>query len=127
WGYPEEWIEAWTPLLTIAPPYVEKNDVWVAAHRGETVGWVSLVDAGTHWAIDHLWLLPAHHGRGLGRRLFETARAEAARRRPGTLRIEADPYAAPFYERCGARQVDSVPAPVLGTERRLPLLEIEVR
>jgi hypothetical protein len=40
------------------------------------------------------------------------------------VRVEADPPAAAFYEHCGARPVGHVPAPVLGTPRELPVLEI---
>jgi len=40
------------------------------------------------------------------------------------LWIESDPFAVPFYERHGARHTGFVDAPVLGTPRRLPVLEI---
>jgi GNAT superfamily N-acetyltransferase len=126
WGYPEPWLEAWVPALTITPEYVAAHTVIVAEQGCEAVGFAGLSDAGTHWELDHLWVLPAFHGRGLGRRLFETMLEEVRVRRPGVVRIEADPFAASFYERCGARQVGTVPAPVLGTPRELPLLEIVV-
>ena len=126
WGYPEPWLEAWAPVLTIAPDYLARHTVLVAERDGVPVAFVALVDAGTHWGLDHLWILPEHQGHGLGRRLFTLAVDEARARRPGVLRIEAEPFALGFYERCGARQVGTVPAPVLGTPRDLPLLELVV-
>ena len=42
--------------------------------------------------------------------------------------IEADPYAAGFYARMGARQKGTVPAPVEGDPgRTLPVFEVEVK
>jgi hypothetical protein len=41
--------------------------------------------------------------------------------------IEADPFAAGFYARMGARQTGTVAAPVEGdSSRRLPVFEVEV-
>jgi GNAT superfamily N-acetyltransferase len=126
WGYPEAWLAAWVPALTITPGYLAEHTVLVAERDGAVVAFVGLVDAGTHWDLDHLWVLPEHQGGGLGRRLFEAAREVVRARRPGIVRIEAEPFALGFYERCGARQVGTVPAPVLGIPRELPLLEVAV-
>jgi GNAT superfamily N-acetyltransferase len=126
WGYPEAWLEAWIPALTITPEYVAAHTVTVAERDGVPVGFSGLCDAGTHWDLDHLWVLPEHHGHGLGRRLLDLMLEEVRARRPGALRIEAEPFAVGFYEHCGARPVGTVSAPVLGTPRELPLLEIVV-
>ncbi|HEX3526165.1 MAG TPA: GNAT family N-acetyltransferase [Thermoanaerobaculia bacterium] len=126
WGYPEPWLEAWAAVLTITPEYVQGNTVFVAERDGLPVAFVGLVDGSTYWQLDHLWVLPEHQGHGLGSRLFDAALGVVRARRPGVLRIEAEPFALGFYERCGARQVGTVPAPVLGTPRELPLLELAV-
>jgi GNAT superfamily N-acetyltransferase len=126
WGYPEAWLEAWIPALTITPEYVAAHTVTVAEKDGAPVGFSGLCDAGTFWELDHLWVLPAYHGHGLGRRLLDLMLEEVRVRRPGVLRIEAEPFAVGFYERCGARPVGTVSRPVLGTPRELPLLEIVV-
>lgn len=126
WGYPAAWLAAWEPALTITADFVVRNFVWVAEQDGTPVGFLGLIDQGTHWDLDHLWILPEHQGRGVGRRLFDLGMAAVRERRPGTVRIEAEPQALGFYQRCGARQVGAVNAPVLGTPRELPLLEIAV-
>ena len=124
WGYPEEWLEAWTPILTVTPEAIAQHATWVVEVDGSPAGFVMLVNGDSGWWIDHLWLLPEYHGHGVGRRLFETALAAAHHERPGPVWIEADPQAAAFYEHCGARQVGSNLAPVLGIFRELPVLEI---
>lgn len=58
--------------------------------------------------------------------LFEAVTDEVGRRRAGVLRVESDPHAVGFYERMGARLAGTVPAPVLGTARELPVLELDV-
>jgi ribosomal protein S18 acetylase RimI-like enzyme len=126
WGYPEPWLEAWAAVLTITPDYVQENTLLVADRDGVPVAFVGLVDDGTDWQLDHLWVLPEHQGHGLGSQLFDAALEVVRARRPGLLRIEAEPYALGFYERCGARQVGTIPAPVLGTPRELPLLELTI-
>jgi GNAT superfamily N-acetyltransferase len=126
WGYPEAWIAAWTPQLTLTADLLRERPTWVATHESEIIGFVALTDSAPEWGVEHLWILPVHQGRGTGRRLLETALDHVARRRPGRVRIESDPNAVAFYERCGARRAGSVSAPVLGTPRELPVLVIDV-
>jgi GNAT superfamily N-acetyltransferase len=134
WGYPEPWIQAWAVQLTQTPERLRACPTWVATDAGDgdkdaerPIGFVALLDDAGEWSLEHLWLDPAHHGRGIGRRLLETALDYVARTRPGRVRIESDPNAEAFYVHCGARRVGAVPAPVLGTARELPLLVFEVR
>ena len=74
--------------------------------------------------LDNFFLLPAHIGSGVGRLMWDEAlrRAEAAGAERMTL--EADPNAAGFYERMGARLTGSVTAPDTG--RRLPVYEVRL-
>jgi GNAT superfamily N-acetyltransferase len=126
WRYPESWIAAWGDVLTVTADYLARHLVLVAESGDRAVGFVALEDHGAYWEIGHLWVLPSAMGRGIGRRLFQQAAAEAAHRRPGVLRIESDPNARSFYERMGARLVGEVPRPVEETERVLPVLEMWV-
>jgi ribosomal protein S18 acetylase RimI-like enzyme len=127
-GYPAEWLDAWDAALTVDAAYLALHRVWVGVERESALpaGFVALVDEGTAWRLDHLWIAPEHQGRGLGRRLWSVAMAAVRESRPGAVRIEADPSAAGFYERCGARLVGRVAAPVLGEARELPLFEITI-
>jgi GNAT superfamily N-acetyltransferase len=126
WGYPEAWMEAWSSALTITPELVATSCVLVAETARGPVGFAVLVDRLTHWALDHLWILPAHQGHGLGRRLFDAAVDHVRASRPGIVIIEAEPFAEGFYQRCGAKRTGSVSAPVLGHPRELPVLEIVI-
>ena len=42
WGYPEKWIQLWTPELTFSPEYVSENEVWTAVVDERPVAYYSL-------------------------------------------------------------------------------------
>ena len=123
WGYPAEWLADWADALTIPPEYLAEHTVFVAQDE-EVVGFCALEDHGTAWALEHLWVDPAHHGRGLGAALMRRALDEVRALGPGTVTVVSDPQAAPFYLRLGARPAGTVPAPMPGAPaRELPVFE----
>jgi GNAT superfamily N-acetyltransferase len=105
WGYPDDWMARWAELIAIPPAYLERNEVYVAELQGQTIGFLALVLRDRECELDHLWLLPEHIGKGLGRRLFEHARDRAKELGAVRLVLEAEPPAAGFYERMGARRI----------------------
>jgi len=132
WGYPAAWLEAWQDALTITPDYIETHTVLVANTESgarSVIGMCALEDHQDHWELAHLWVDPRAHGLGAGRALVRQVLAIAARRRPGSVvRVESDPNAAGFYQRLGAREVGSVPAPMDGDRTRtLPVFEFDSR
>ncbi len=128
WGYPEAWLRAWQPVLRITPEYVERQLVYVAAVDAEPVGFYVLEPRDDRWSLEHFWVEPRWHGRGVGRFMFTHAVDSIRAIRPGIMVIEADPYAADFYARMGARRNGTVPAPAEGDlGRTLPVFEMDVR
>jgi GNAT superfamily N-acetyltransferase len=127
WGYPEAWIQRWRETLTITPDYIANNATFAATDGDAILGFSALrKEAAALW-IDHLWVLPAAMGRGIGRRLYERCEQEARTAGMIALEIEADPNAEAFYARMGARTVERVPAPMDGVERFLPIMEKVLR
>ena len=127
WGYPASWMREWDAQLTILPGYIDLHDVWVAEHDGVVVGMCALEDRGLRWMLEHVWVEPAYHRVGIGRRLvlraLDTAREHGAR----VVELLADPYATGFYERLGARRTRDVHAPMPGERQRtLPGYEFEL-
>jgi N-acetylglutamate synthase-like GNAT family acetyltransferase len=124
WGYPAAWMREWDAQLTIIPGYLEMHDVWVSDEDGAIVGMCALEDRKDHWNMEHVWVDPAAHGRGVGRALVMHALDEARRRHAGVVELLSDPYATGFYERLGARRAGEVPAPMPGAkDRTLPRYE----
>jgi GNAT superfamily N-acetyltransferase len=128
WRYPDAWLAAWETVLTITPDYARREIVFVGVRDGQLIGFYALEPRGDRWSLEHMWVEPAEHGRGSGRRLFAHALGTACALRPGVLVIESDPFATGFYARMGARQTGTVAAPMDGDpDRRLPVFEIDPR
>ena len=124
WGYPPAWLELWRDDLTVTPAFVARQLTLCADVDGTTAGFAAAVKGALGWELEHLWVLPAFMGQGVGRDLLsamlERLRAVGAE----SLRIASDPHAVGFYERLGAHLVGEVDSLPLG--RRLPVLSLAV-
>lgn len=124
WQYPRRWMREWDAQLTITPGYLDAHHVWVAEHDAVLVGMCALEDRGDRWGLEHVWVDPPSHRRGIGSALVRYALAEARRSRPGIVELISDPFAVGFYERLGARHAGDVPSPMPGArDRTLPKYE----
>jgi len=121
WGYDAAFMEGCREVLTLHPVELESSKVMVAERQGRFLGLVQLSVQDDKAELLKLFVEPEANGQGIGTALYDwaakTARAEGA----GSLMIEADPDAVPFYRSRGAREEGSAPSEVL-PGRRLPLL-----
>ena len=69
WGYPERWIKHLEPDLTISSEFIRDNHVYVAEEDGEIRGFYALRVTGNKAELEHLWVMPAHTGTGIGKEL----------------------------------------------------------
>jgi GNAT superfamily N-acetyltransferase len=100
WGYDLDLVRNWAGDLS----FCGDREHWVAETGGELLGWAGLMPpAGGIAVLDHLWVAPSCHGRGIGSRLFRVAVDRA--RELGAVRMEwgAEPNAVGFYEQVGGR------------------------
>lgn len=124
WGYPPEWLSQWLPELTFTAEYLRARPSLVAIDGDEPVGVCVLEFGRDHASLEHLWVAPARHGRGIGRSLLSRALEVAARAGVTKVEVLSDPFAVKFYLKLGARQVGEIPAPMPGAPGRcLPMLE----
>jgi GNAT superfamily N-acetyltransferase len=105
WGYDKEFMERFATVVAITPAYVRENEVWILDETAEIAGFYALIRHGEMGELDHLWLLPRHIGKGLGRLLFDHAVGRARDLGLRQLEWEAEPNAIGFYERMGGRTV----------------------
>jgi ribosomal protein S18 acetylase RimI-like enzyme len=126
WGYPERWMEIWTPQLTFSPEYFEETESWTAEIDHKPVGFYTLQEKdGKAW-IEDLWVLPDYMGQGVGRQLFLDAISRASQIRYKTLQLEADPNAVGFYEKMGMHKIGERHSEVDGQPRILPIMEMDL-
>jgi ribosomal protein S18 acetylase RimI-like enzyme len=125
WGYPERWMEIWTPQLTFDATYFETNESWAAVLDDKPIGFYTLLDHnGTGW-IDNLWVVPEYIGQGVGKSLFVHALAMARQRGYKILQLEADPNTVGFYEKMGMYRIGERQSEVDGMPRSMPILEMK--
>jgi GNAT superfamily N-acetyltransferase len=123
WPYSPEFLEAVRPMLQLSPQDVEAHEVWVMEMRERVAGWHRVTFHRTRAELEDLWLEPQLIGTGLGRPLFEHARAVA--QEGGAVRLEwdAEPYAQGFYEAMGGVEVGRTPS-VAEPGRTLPRMRL---
>jgi GNAT superfamily N-acetyltransferase len=122
WGYDDAFMEACRAELTVHVEDVERMCVRVACDAdGAVVGFYGLDGDDVEW----FFVAPAAMRGGVGAALFADAVAQARRRGAARLRIEADPFAAPFYERMGAVPAGTAPSAAI-PGRALPVFTYAV-
>jgi GNAT superfamily N-acetyltransferase len=110
WGYDEKFIAACRPEVIMTPETVASSCVMVAEIDGAVVGMTQLTVRSSVVELDKLFIEPGSLRSGVGRTLLSWAKAEASRSGAVALMVDADPYAAAFYRRCGAIDVGLVPS-----------------
>ena len=97
----------------------ERAAIWVAEHDGSIVGFTSAsltlgIEFGWASEIEDLFVLPAHRGKGLAKRLFQTAIDWAEKSGASEILLvvtpeaEADQGLIAFYEKLGFRKSDRI-------------------
>ena len=124
WDYPEPFFEHWNDDLKISPEFISNNNVWVAVHNNEILGFTAISIKDAVAELEHMWVTPEYMKKGIGKTLMKTVIEYCEDAGMESLRIESDPNARVFYEKMGARlvgYVESKPAP-----RKLPVLKLEL-
>ena len=122
WGYDEAFMRRSQASLTVSEAEIVDGRVLVAERQNLVFG-VARVEADGEFGL--LFVDPRTLDRGVGRALFEAAVALARRLGARRMAILADPNAAPFYERMGARFVSHAPSDAI-PGRALPLYEYDL-
>lgn len=124
WGYDQAFMEAHRKDLSLAPGYIAGHPTYLYEHAAELLGFYALARVDEQWAeLDFMFVDPAHLGRGIGRTLFEHARAMAGDMGHRYLRIVSDPHAAGFYRQMGAELWGEWHSGLF-PGRRLPVLQM---
>lgn len=138
WNYPANFFEIWKDELTISRNYILQNQVFTIRSATTIVGYYSVVElkndlqistitgvtsftlrAG-HW-LEHMFILPAFIGKGLGNKLFHHCIKNCRSRNTRKIGILSDPNAKGFYIKMGCNFVSDAPSTIAG--RTTPYLE----
>jgi GNAT superfamily N-acetyltransferase len=119
WGYCADDLARWKADLIVSSDSLVRLPTFVVELDGEIAGFCQVGFTQQAAELDHLWVLPAHMGKGVGRALLDRALREVAACGYGDLLIDADPNAEGFYVACGAVRTGEKPAPTVGQPNRV--------
>jgi GNAT superfamily N-acetyltransferase len=113
--------------LVVREADIAAGRVLVAADKeNRPIGVACVSGEGDTVDLADLFVDPPSIGSGAGRALFEASAALARRLGAATMTVLADPHAARFYERMGARFVKQAPSDAI-PGRLLPLYEYSLK
>lgn len=125
WGYDADFMAACRAELTLHPDELLASHIAIAEQAGAIRGVVQVKQIGEEADLTKLFVDPSALRSGVGKILFGWASDAARRMGARSLVIEADPDAAPFYRRLGARDAGLVPSgSIVG--RMLPKLVLDL-
>ena len=110
WGYDAEFMATAVAELTITPEYIAQYAVFILQAGDDILGYCSLVDHGDELLLDNLFIAPEYIGKGYGSLLWHHTVDQARLKGYQAILLDADPNAAPFYEKLGAVQFSEVPS-----------------
>ena len=126
WGYDAAFMRMSAASLTVSEDDISAGHVLVAAdNAGRVIGVAGVLPEGETADLDVLFVDPPVIGSGSGRLLFDAAVALARRLGARRMTILADPNAAAFYERMGARYLRHAPSDAI-PGRTLPFYEYDL-
>ncbi len=125
WGYDAAFLEACRAELSIHPADLDPGLLRVADVDGKLAGVVQLLRDGNDLHLDKLFVDPTVLRAGVGKRLLQWAVTRATELGAMRLVIDADPGAADFYRRMGARDAGTIASASI-PGRFLPRLELEL-
>jgi len=130
WGYDSAFMAAAARLLQIRESAIGAGGVLAALRNQDPrapsgVAVVAPLRRPGWCEISHLFVAPECFGIGIGRALFQAAIGHAAQQGASHVSILADPNAALFYAKLGARRCGEAPSGV-ERNRMLPLFEFAI-
>jgi GNAT superfamily N-acetyltransferase len=126
WGYDAAFMKLSAATLNVNEADIALGRVLVAVDdAGRAIGMACVVPDGDMADLDALFVDPPAIGSGAGRALFDAAVALARKQGAGRMTILADPNAAAFYERMGARFLRNAPSDAI-PGRTLPFYEYDL-
>ncbi len=125
WGYDAAFMAACLKELTLHPNDLSSSQIAVAERAGTILGIAQVKLTGQEADLTKLFVEPSALRGGIGKVLFAWATDAARSMGASRLIIEADPDAAPFYRRLGARDAGLAPSGSIAG-RMIPKLVFEL-
>jgi GNAT superfamily N-acetyltransferase len=126
WGYDAAFMKLSAAALSVSEDDILTGRVLVGVDdASRVIGMACVLTEGDVSDLDALFIDPPAIGSGAGRALFDAAVTLARKEGAHRMTILADPNAAAFYERMGARFLRNAPSDAI-PGRTLPFYEYDL-
>ncbi len=123
WGYDDAFMTACADELRIPDGYFGKYPVYVARAGRKILGYYVLApEKNSVSELEMLFVDPEAIGKGIGAMLLTHAKNQARKQGAKRLKVQSDPYAAPFYAAMGFVKTGESPSGSI-PGRTLPEME----
>jgi GNAT superfamily N-acetyltransferase len=124
WGYDAEFVAACAPYLKVGASDIAAGHTSVAENAsGAILGVCQIAPGSSGGSLELLFITPDAIGQGVGRLLFEHAKAQLREHGQTVMTILSDPYAETAYLHMGAKRIEMRASDVF-PDRELPWLEV---
>lgn len=124
-GYDAAFMESCREELRVTVGKLNAAEYWVA-DRNSLAGCVALVINGAVAEVENFFVDPNYQRQGIGRKLWDIAKARAAEAGCDRMVLDADPEAVPFYEAMGFKTIGESPSGSI-PGRMLPLMQLQLQ
>jgi N-acetylglutamate synthase-like GNAT family acetyltransferase len=125
WGYDDGFMEACREELSLEPAEIDTTEIAVIEAEGKIIGMAQVETDGGEAELKRIFVDPDTLQSGIGRKLFEWAVDRARDHGFRAMGVDADPNAAPFYQKMGMREIGVSPSGSI-PGRFLPRLSIDL-
>lgn len=125
WGFSEDILKEWEPLLTITKDYIQKNMVFKLVQNNKVIGYYSYfsIDEKTI-KLDNLFILPDFIGKGFGKILMNDFLEKTAQSGINKITLDSEPNAENFYKNLGFKTIGQLKSSI--KDRFLPIMELRI-
>ena len=126
WGFSNEILHEWEPLLTVTAEYIEKNTVLKIVQNERILGYYSyfFIDENT-LKLDNMFILPEFIGKGIGNALMKNFLEKARASTIQKIVLDSEPKAEGFYRKFGFETIGHLASSI--KDRYLPIMELRLR
>lgn len=125
WGFSEDVLKGWEPVLTVTKDYIEKNEVVKLVQNEQIIGYYSYFAPDDKTIkLDNMFILPEFIGKGLGKILMNDFLNQAKQSGVAKITLDAEPRAENFYKRFGFETIGQLESSI--KDRYLPIMELHI-
>lgn len=126
WGFSEDILNEWKPLLTVTKDYIQKNNVFKRVDSEKVIGYYSYFSADENTIkLDNLFIRPEFIGRGFGKILMNDFLKNIMRSGIKKVILDAEPNVEKFYKSFGFETVGQLESSM--KDRYLPIMELQIQ